>query len=262
MSDALSKSCYKINFFSDNDPKKWYKNFNGIICIPPADLKNFNPNTTIICIASLHWREIYIQVEKLGFFNILNITNYIDEYKDHFNHALLNANTQKMEKIREILCDNRLKEVFDNIVRFRYSGSDEFLIYSYNQDQYFPDFFTQYFTKSESFIDCGAYDGKTIDSFLIKCDDKYQEIFAFEPDPENFSLLQHRFNDFFKINLFNAGVYREDTLLTFETGLGTASKICDAENHSPNMIKIPVRSLDSALKTKTISFIKMDIEGA
>jgi len=262
LSEIFERKLFRISYFCDNDPKKWNHWFNGIRCISPKDLEKFNPGTTAICIASLYWREIEAQMKNMGFLTIVNITNFTDEYKNHFDHRLLKTHTGDVEKVRGLLCDNRSKEVFDNIVKFRYSGFDELLVRSFDPEQYFPGFFIQHFTPTESFADCGAYDGENIDQFLIKCDKKFKEIFAFEPDPENFTILQNRFKNFSKIHLLNAGVYREDTILSFETGLKTASKICNINKDGSCISRITVRSLDSALKTKPISFIKMDIEGA
>lgn len=56
-------------------------------------------------------------------------------------------------------------------------------------EQYFPDDLIE-LSREEVFVDCGAFDGDTIQLFLHRVGDSFQKIFAFEPDPLNFQKLQ------------------------------------------------------------------------
>ena len=45
-------------------------------------------------------------------------------------------------------------------------------------------------TDHEVFVDCGAYDGDSIRSFLDQPKKSFQRIYSFEPDPANFRKLE------------------------------------------------------------------------
>ena len=45
-------------------------------------------------------------------------------------------------------------------------------------------------TDHEVFVDCGAYDGDSIRSFLDQPKKSFRKVYSFEPDPVNFKKLQ------------------------------------------------------------------------
>ncbi len=49
--------------------------------------------------------------------------------------------------------------------------------------------------EGEVFVDCGAYDGDTIDLFLSQQQPGFRKIIAFEPDPASFAKLRRRVSD-------------------------------------------------------------------
>ncbi|MEW9093559.1 MAG: radical SAM protein [Clostridiaceae bacterium] len=101
-----------IYFFCDNDSKKWRKKFCGIDIISTEELckyKNYN-----IIITSMYWKEIYKQIDRLGFKNVyvyiidnekfeeynkeypesiwIETTNYCNEnckFCFHYNNAMI-----------------------------------------------------------------------------------------------------------------------------------------------------------------------------
>lgn len=82
----------EIDYFCDNDCKKWGKKLLGVNVISPKDLKTFPKNINIV-ISSMYVEEIYLQLLKLGFINIytINIIEVISEdgkeydFRDFFN---------------------------------------------------------------------------------------------------------------------------------------------------------------------------------
>lgn len=59
--------------------------------------------------------------------------------------------------------------------------------------QYFPNYLFQ-LGNNEVFVDCGAYDGDTVDELRRASNDQFVCIIAFEPDPDNFSALRSAAN--------------------------------------------------------------------
>lgn len=110
------------------------------------------------------------------------------------------------------------------------------------------------------YVDCGAYDGDTIHSFVGFCD-KYERIVAFEPDESNYLKLCARLEaeSIRNTEPIKAGVYYRNGEVCFNSKSQdiTARYIIDSiEGES-----IDVRSIDS-LHIDTVSLIKMDIEGS
>jgi len=109
-------------------------------------------------------------------------------------------------------------------------------------------------------VDCGSYFGN-FTVYASKAVGPKGKVYSFEPDLENFIMLQKNIelNGCKNVVLVNAGVYSKDTIIKFNSG-GLGSMI-DSNGTS----KIKVVSLDNYIlrnKIKKVDFIKMDIEGA
>jgi FkbM family methyltransferase len=111
----------------------------------------------------------------------------------------------------------------------------------------------------KKFIDCGAYDGDTIERALKHCD--LQAVAAFEPDIENFRLLAGRFvqGDFGIASglLWPCGVWHETMMLRFRAGEQTSSHVDESGDSVISCV-----TLDEAVMGFRPDYIKMDIEGA
>lgn len=103
----------------------------------------------------------------------------------------------------------------------------------------------------------GGYDGDTIEQFLKFSNGIYKHIYSFEPDPENYNKLLNRgYSD--KITVYNAGLYRETTQLSFSANKGGSSKV---EEEGTDIISVYKFDELDILDNK-VTFIKMDIEGS
>lgn len=95
------------------------------------------------------------------------------------------------------------------------------------------------------------------------------QVFAFEPDPENFARLQHNLalNDIRQVTAFNLAVGESAaTLQLHRYGKGNAGRHSLVDLHAGETIPVEVVSLDAlwaaqALPTGPIRLLKMDIEG-
>lgn len=127
--------------------------------------------------------------------------------------------------------------------------------------EYFNNTISQAFERYSSggYIDCGAYTGDTINGFINWNGGRYTKIFAFEPDSQNFSVLEKfvKQNGYENISLFNCGAWNEKTILTFQENGDAASKLSEDGN-----ISLAVDFIDNVVDDTPINLIKMDIEGA
>jgi FkbM family methyltransferase len=145
-------------------------------------------------------------------------------------------------------------------------GNDLSEYSEYDRDFFFGE---QYFSlksdgwkaveNDEIFIDCGAYDGRTIIAFIDYSNGSYKKIYSFEPIPELYDRMVKRVNEAAveKIELLQKGVWSSETSLTFAEN--TSSSSVD-ENGA---IHVDVVSIDNIIpEDEMVTFIKMDVEGA
>ena len=120
---------------------------------------------------------------------------------------------------------------------------------------YLPDFIV--FAPNEYVVDCGAYDGDTLEMFLkhVGSAGKY---FALECDPVNFKKLQSKFGGNDNIVLLPYGVSDSDRTAFMDSGGGTASKISEKGEKAIQLTTID-RIINDNMSNCT--YIKMDIEG-
>lgn len=107
----------------------------------------------------------------------------------------------------------------------------------------------------EVYVDCGGWDGDTVNRFLKHVNQKYKKIYVFEPDAAMIPKLKSNIDSSIDYILIDKGAYNLNGRVAFDnTGCGM---ITDSDND--NTIK--VAKMDDIIGEK-ISFIKMDIEGA
>jgi FkbM family methyltransferase len=169
--------------------------------------------------------------------------------------AFFGQNAERVKRIAELFCDEESKKTFNKMINFRQTGKKSDYISHGRKTQYFiNDFFT--YGKNEVFIDCGAFDGDTVENFLKLPNMDYEQIIAFEPCVENFKLIEKKFNDH-RIMLINAGVYSKDGELYFSEGI-----VSEVSTGSKEETNVKVKAIDNLENLKKVTFIKMDIEGA
>jgi FkbM family methyltransferase len=125
-------------------------------------------------------------------------------------------------------------------------------------DIYFPGDLCS-LTTNETFVDCGAFDGDTVSSFLAQSKSRFGKVIAFEPDPASFAKLQQRvfsLPEKDRIELHQAATGAENCVVRF-SGDGTPAASVGAGSLEVNCVK-----LDDALADEEPTYLKMDIEGA
>lgn len=102
-----------------------------------------------------------------------------------------------------MLADEKSKIVYNSVIQARKARDIKYFPTEYcDKVQYFIDELE--LAKDEVFIDCGAYNGDTIDDFLKYCPE-YKQIIAFEPETANFKQLQAKHKNTPNVTLLNAG---------------------------------------------------------
>lgn len=177
-----------------------------------------------------------------------------------FKFDFIAANSNEFQWLYEHLEDNKSKEVLIAFINQRINMQLGYLRKVKEDKQYFPSSIFS-FNSNEVFIDCGAYDGDTVEQFLEVLQNQrikdFEAIYALEPDPNNFKALCEKHKDLKNISFINKGVWKEDRTLFFKGGEEMMSMLADDGN-----ISVEVTTIDRTLDGKKASFIKMDIQGA
>jgi FkbM family methyltransferase len=188
------------------------------------------------------------------FFGTVTCVDYIQVNEEFFQ-----KNQDRVKKIASLLSDDESKEAYLKIVKFKQTLKFEDFP-AYNKDGYFRNSFFEY-GSNEVFIDCGAFNGDTIEEFL-SMNVGYGKIIAFEPDMKNYKILENKFaGGGGEFMLINAGTYNKDCDLYF-SGSGTSGSISETPKGVEGEISVKVRSIDGLHLLEKVTFIKMDIEGS
>lgn len=163
------------------------------------------------------------------------------------------ANQGRVDTMISCLADDKSKEVLNKVIKYRQTHCKKDRPPYSRKDQYFPTDIIR-LNKDEVFVDCGAYNGDTIRSFLKYSDYKYKKIIAFEPDSDNTAVINNMHE---KITVIESATWNENTALSFENGLGSSSRVSKEGQNQVSAVKI-----DSVPECTDATFIKMDIEGA
>lgn len=260
----------KIAYFVDNAPYKQGTMFWGIKVYPPEKLIEEDRNEIVIIINAEYYQEIAKQCYDLGQRNIYagmykNANEIVPESEFESDNLLKRRVAVLTEKYGDgfftemcgMFTDDKSKDVFLKIIELYDQGSFDFTGVC-SGGIYFNGIFD--FRDDEVFVDCGAYDGKTVIDFIFYTKGKYKKIFAFEPDVINYSLCHKNLADLRDVILLNSGLSDSVGDLWFDSR-GTQSSKIVSNNSGNNLTKICAVKLDSLI-SESVSFIKMDIEGA
>ena len=162
---------------------------------------------------------------------------------------------ENVQKAYSLLSDDKSREVFEGLCRFKITGDISFLksIFS-DPDESFENIIRP--TEDEIYCDLGAYTGDTVNKLLEHTDGRYRHIYCFEPDMRNFRRLVKNHLTLENIDFINAAAWDSDTQLTFASTSGRQSAVSDKGR------LVAARSLDSFLAGREVTYIKYDVEGA
>jgi FkbM family methyltransferase len=171
-----------------------------------------------------------------------------------FNEEFILNNKKSLEKAYSLLEDELSKKVFEDIIRFQYSGELEYLEgCTTEKDEAFK--FLD-LDEDESYLDLGAYNGDTIEEFLKYTNGKYKSITAFEPSAKSFKKLSDYCAQLDNVSLWQLGSYNKNTTLNFNTKSG---RNCAIDEKG---VPVQVARADTILCGKKITYAKLDVEGA
>lgn len=202
-----------------------------------------------------------VEVAQYFFANNVNFENYwLSGDPQMFSLA-----SERIAKARNLLKEQKSLDLFDKILDYRKNSLLERLpIIEPLSSQYMPtDLPWVSFNNPISVIDCGAYTGDTVDIFL-KNGVIFENYFAFEPDSDNYFLLQEFISRNKLTNIFalNLATWSESLILKFKKSGQKNSGAHLTYSTTDDSVKVLAVKLDDLLSQQKIDLIKMDIEGA
>lgn len=265
------KERFNISLLCDNnkDKMKEVSNrggyFEGLKCISLDELAKMDSVAVILMLGDP--RSAETQLRELGLNNIITYNDMVlDEVMNgNRDKEWFKSQKQDIFKAYNMLSDEESKKVFVNILCNRIAP--QFSKYKYEElcvePQYFPEDVLS-LGENESIVDCGTYDGDTINSFLKVTNEKFSDAYCFELDKDNYNDLCNnveKLNEQIsgKIECFNYGVWNESKTISYGkmSSADSFSIFNDREVTTAQVVK-----LDDLLDKKEITMIKMDIEGA
>ncbi len=172
-----------------------------------------------------------------------------------FDDEFILENFDKISKAYSLLADEQSKKVYENILKFYYTGDIALLDeITTDKDEAFKNILK--LGENEVYVDLGAYNGDTVDEFLHYSGGNYRKIVAFEPNSKNFAKLKAHCENLDNIDMWELGAYSHNTVLEFNNKAGRNSAIAESGT------KTRVAAVDSILCGMAASYIKADVEGA
>jgi FkbM family methyltransferase len=225
---------------------------NGIPVIKVDELRNLHAKETLI-IVTAGILELYGQVIKneLYYHRIIHrrsleilvaLPNYIEEIK-------LNLLQFEDDESRDIYTKN-----LENTILGNFWDTEHYSYPPYFSNQLVPDL-----KNDQIVVFAGAFNGKHIENMLSN--NSNCSIEAFEPTKIWFEYLEKKFNTDKRINIRNAVLWENETVLNFdETSdtLGLDAHI-DLEGHQG--VKVPSFSIDGLFLGSKVQQIILDVEG-
>lgn len=170
-----------------------------------------------------------------------------------------NKENDRVMKVKSYLSDDNSRDTYQKIINMRqYYRKEDIPQFNYF-NQYFPKKYIHFSNmKDEVFVDCGAFNGDTLRSFISHCPN-YKAIVAFEPDSGNVLKLKNNLKKRKNISFIEAGCSDNNGTAFFdcEESSGGSKIVADDTGTKINLVTI-----DSIPDCKNATFIKMDIEGA
>jgi FkbM family methyltransferase len=270
---GLRKAGIEPLCFIDNNDALWGKKRNGVLVLNPAEgVKLYGNRATFVVTiwrgeSSERMAARVDHLRKRGCKTVIPFLplfwKYPDAFLPHYMHDLphhVHAQGDRVRRALGLMADDTSRREYLAQLRFRLFGEFDALPGPVSGDVYFRE---ELFSlgPDEILIDCGAFDGDTIQLFLEKTGYSFSRAVAFEPDPANYVKLAQKISSMpsktrERIVLHQAATGNANTRVLMDAGKGVASKVGDGD------CEVDSISLDSILVDLPVSIIKMDIEGS
>jgi FkbM family methyltransferase len=183
-----------------------------------------------------------------------------------FDADFFYANEEKILRARELFADERSREVYDELIRYKLDGKITHFDVTDRDGGVFSHVLSGGY---EVYCDLGAYTGDTVVEAISLYPD-IKKIIAFEPSHKTFAKLEKNTAECpSELTLVNACAWNENGVATFTDGSGRNSTLAGAKAQNGKTISgAKIKEVATATPDSYMDFIgkplliKFDVEGA
>jgi FkbM family methyltransferase len=263
---------------ADNNPALWGTAIDGVPILAPADAgARFGKNATFVVTiwragGTHRFEHSRQQLRELGCARVVSIAplawKYAQEMLPHYCLDLPHRVLEQRDDVRRclsLLSDTRSQEEYLAQVRFRLLADFDGLPHPEAHPQYLASDLFEYYEERETIVDAGAYDGDTLREVIAQ-GHRFSYYLALEPDPVNLATLREfvstlpmEFRD--RVETLPLALFSRRARMHME-GAGTVSAALQPVVGSDVAGDVECVALDELLGGRSLSFLKLDIEGA
>ena len=253
--------------FVDNNPATWGSQVAGLDVLSPATAVERFGTDALWLITVYTNSSVIRQLESLGmpWITCAELSWLLPEpHPQGFDFGTPESLARWDPQVAEaagVWADEASAREYADQVRWRFLLDYDALATPHPMSElYFPDDLIVPLAR-ETFVDCGAFTGDTVDAFLAKRSGAFERIVAIEPDPVNCAALRERVPDWTRsgggtVQVEVAAVGAERGKLQF-SATGTAGSKVGA-----GAMIVDVAPLDELLAGIRPTYMKFDVEGA
>jgi FkbM family methyltransferase len=236
-----------------------------LFCNKPLIQSQALPSNALVIVVALmspniiHQRLNMLSVEHVHYVAFMRFSGLkleVPIFWEGFDEDL-QKNLVFYESLDSVFADNISQQTYRNIFNFRLTGDFKYLadFHENQKNQYFEPFLNLQ-VDDEVFADVGGFDGQTSLEFISRCSG-YKAIHIFEPEVQNMQNLKLQFDEYENVYFYKCGLSNKTGELSMIAS-GSTSKVVE---NGKGDYQIQLNRLD-ALIDSSITFLKMDIEGA
>lgn len=213
-----------------------------------------NPDGFVIALAfAAGYRELIDKIDRIAERHELIMPDTAVIGGEPFLKETLEQNIDDAKRVFENLADDKSREVFKNVLKYKITGDISFL----KECETDPCETYQSILKpsaGEVYVDLGAYNGDTVKEYTSFAKD-YEKIYALEPNARNFRKLSEYLNTIDCAEAVNAAAWDKCEEIMFSKGGGRQS------HAQAKGVPTKAVSVDSLLGGGRADYIKYDVEG-
>lgn len=270
---ALRRAGVEPLAFADNSPASWGTVVDGLDVLCPTDAVERYSDSAVFVITIWRgertdgMRDHLRQVRSLGCKHVASFGPLYWKYAESLlPHYAIDLPHKVLEQAGDVLAafdllgDDPSREEFVSQIAWRLTMDPDALSDPPPHEMYFPTHNIP-LRSDEFFVDCGAFDGDTVQLFLDQSHRHFDRIVAFEPDlanlqalGESLSALPPAIRDRIRVEPYALGERRKSVHFSAEGSL--KSSVTES-----GTLTVECVALDDALAGSVPTYIKIDIEG-